>query len=98
MTLGRIACALTVVAVVCVLTVFFFHAIAGPYSVVHGPVTALLSVQAAARLRMTIMRAGVSALAVWISFSLRLVSWAAAWPAEHEANPLPEIGSQILRC
>jgi hypothetical protein len=49
----------TVVALLCVLTIFFFPAMQGPYSVVHGPVTALLSARAADGLRMTIVQAGL---------------------------------------
>ena len=61
MTPGRIACALAVFAALCVLAIFFFPSIDGPYSAVHGPVTALLSIRAAARLRV-IIRAGVKAM------------------------------------
>ena len=98
MTLGRIAYALVVVAVLCVLTVFFFHAIQGPYSVVHGPVTALLSIRAATGLRLAIMHAGLNVLTMWVSFSLLLVSWAAAWIAECEADSRLGSGNLILRC
>ncbi len=98
MTLGRIAYALAVVAVLCVLTVFFFHAIQGPYSVVHGPVTALLSIRAAAGLRLAIMRAGLNALTMWVSSSLILVSWASAWIAECEADCRSGSSNRILRC
>ena len=98
MTLGKIACALAVLAVLCVLTVFFFHAIEGPYSVVHGPVTALLSLRAATGLRIAIMHAGLSALAMWISFAPILASWAAVWIADTQADSLPGRTNQILRC
>jgi len=60
MTPGRIAAALAVLAVFCVLAIFFFPGMEGPYPAVHGPVTALLSLRAAARLRVLI-RAGVRA-------------------------------------
>jgi hypothetical protein len=61
MTPGRIACALAVFSALCVLAIFFLPSIDGPYPAVHGPVTALLSIRAAARLR-TIIRAGVKAM------------------------------------
>jgi hypothetical protein len=61
MTPGRIACALAVLAVFCVLAIFFIPGHDGPYPAVHGPVTALLSIRAAARLRV-IIRAGVRAV------------------------------------
>ncbi|HVN19550.1 MAG TPA: hypothetical protein VMU05_12275 [Dongiaceae bacterium] len=75
MTAGRIACALSVFAVVCVLVLFFCPVLDGPYSAVHGPVTALLSIRAAVRLR-CIIGAGVQAARSWfcrtlpVSFSL----------------------------
>jgi hypothetical protein len=54
---GRTECALAVLAAFCVLVVFFFPALQGPYPAVHGPVTALLSLRAA--LRLGIIRNGV---------------------------------------
>jgi len=48
---------LTALAVLCVTVVFFFPVIQGPYSAVHGPVTALQSALAAARLRISIVQA-----------------------------------------
>ena len=65
MTFGRIACTLAVFAALCVLAIFFFPSIDGPYSAIHGPVTALLSIRAAARLRL-ILRAGVRAMRNWL--------------------------------
>ena len=50
MTLGRVGCRFTVLAVLCVLTIFFFPATHGPYSAVHGPATALQAARAAAYL------------------------------------------------
>lgn len=60
MTSGRIGCAIAVAALLCVLTIFFFPAVQGPYSAVHGPVTALLALRAAASVRTAIMSAGSS--------------------------------------
>lgn len=60
MSPGRIACALAVVAVLSVLSIFFFPSLQGPYSVVHGPVSALLSLRAATMVRNAITRAGQS--------------------------------------
>lgn len=60
MSPGRIVCALAVMAVVSVLAIFFFPSMQGPYSVVHGPVTALLSLRAATMVRNAIARAGQS--------------------------------------
>lgn len=59
MTPARIIFAL--VSVLCILGLFFFPCVNGPYPAVHGPVTALLSVRFAARLR-AIIRTGLTAL------------------------------------
>lgn len=72
---SRIVCVLAVLAVLCVLMVFLVHAIEGPYSVVHGPVTALLSARASAGLRMTIMLAGLSVAHLWTGCTLALLAW-----------------------
>lgn len=75
MNWGRIAYLLAVLAVFCVLAVFFFHAIEGPYSAVHGPVTALLSARAAAGLRTAIVFAGSAIAQLWIGLFLQPISW-----------------------
>lgn len=49
-------------ALVCILTLFFFPAMSGPYSAIHGPVTTLQSVRSAARLRVAMILAGLSSL------------------------------------
>ena len=64
MTPGRIACVLAVLAAVCVLATFFFPGMEGPYPAVHGPVTALLSLRAATRLRGRIRDASESTYGV----------------------------------
>jgi len=69
MTSARIACSLAILAVLCVLFIFFFQALDGPYSAVHGPVTALLSLRAATQLRMGI-RAVMNAICICISCAL----------------------------
>lgn len=80
MTLGRFASVFALVSVLCVLTVFLFPALQGPYSAVHGPVTAFQSARAAAGVRTAIVRAGLKAIycfrrerlafapALWIPF------------------------------
>ncbi len=100
MTPGRIGCALAVLAVVCVLAIFFFPGMEGPYSAVHGPVTALLSIRAAARLRVLI-RAGVRGLSSWlvrIHVSMRSHSAIAIACAEFPSG-CPDVGElAVLRC
>jgi hypothetical protein len=98
MSPGRIVCALAVVAVVSVLSIFFFPSLQGPYSVVHGPVTALLSFRAATVLRNAIVRAGQSVrqscerMAAAPARSERAIS-AIEIPAE-----MTSAGGSILRC
>src|SRR5512143_3117217 len=48
---GRTGCELVVLITFCVLMIFFFPVMQGPYSVVHGPATAFQAARAAARLR-----------------------------------------------
>ncbi len=82
MTFNRIGTLLALLAVICVLAVFFVHAVQGPYSVVHGPVTALLSVRAAVGLRMAIVHAasnppqsGLTSPLVSLSFLAAAIVW-----------------------
>ncbi len=98
MTLGRIAYVIAVIALFCVLTVFFFHGIEGPYSVVHGPVTALLSLRAAAGLRMSMMQAGLNVTGIWVSFTILLVLWWAVWKCEFQSESSSDACNAILRC
>jgi len=100
MTPGRIACALAVLAVFCVLGIFFFPGAEGPYSAVHGPVTALLSIRAAARLRVLI-QARVAAMRSCLALScvamgsLSLMSYVSG----EFLSPSPDIGTlAVLRC
>ena len=100
MTFGRIACALTVFAALCVLAIFFFPGIDGPYSAIHGPVSALLSIRAAARLRL-IIQAGVKAMRSWLGHaylelvSLRLLTSPCV---EFSTQPLNAGSLAVLRC
>jgi len=95
MTPGRIGCELAILAVLCVLGIFFFPAIQGPYSVVHGPVTALLAARAAIRLRISIAQAALSSHSL-IS-PLAVLSRVALWNKESQSAAVPEF-SAILRC
>ena len=101
MTPGRVACGLALLAVFCVLGIFFFPVMNGPYSAVHGPVTALLSIRAAARLRMTIVRAGVTAIRGWfgrVGMAAATMWWAACHIAATEPDSLPAEFDTVLRC
>jgi hypothetical protein len=97
---GRIACALAVLAVLCVLALFFFPGMEGPYPAVHGPVTALLSIRAAARLRVLI-RAGVCAMRSHfgrICFAIGSLSLISNNYAESGSNGSPLGTLSVLRC
>ncbi len=94
---GRIGRELVMVAVVCILTIFLFPSIRGPYSVVNGPVTALQSARYALRLQASIVQAASSLVASNAISPLVVFSW----------MPLPNSGSRltaladrdtILRC
>lgn len=50
MSWGQLDNELTFITVVCILIMFFCPAIAGPYSAVHGPATALRAARGAAQL------------------------------------------------
>jgi len=74
MVTGQIRWGVVVLTVLCVASIFFFPATRGPYSVVHGPVTALQSAHAAAHLRIAIVQAGLNSfrnhripLLLWVS-------------------------------
>ena len=94
---GRIGRELVVVAVVCILTIFLFPSLRGPYSVVNGPVTALQSARYAHRLQASIAHAASSLLVTNTTSPLVILSW----------MPLPDSGfgltvltgrDTILRC
>lgn len=101
MPADRIDGALTVVAVLCVLTIFFFPAMEGPYCAVHGPVTALLSIRASATLRMRIVRSGLTVLRDRIHRAYQaqaLLVPSPVWFTEFLGDDLAASGNSILRC
>lgn len=93
---GRIGCELAVVAVLCVLTIFLFPSMQGPYSVVHGPATALLAARAAARLRISVVRSALNSLGKCLISPLAILPWCHLKP-QFISLSLPELAS-ILRC
>jgi hypothetical protein len=100
MPADRVEGALAVVAVLCVLTIFFFPGVQGPYCVVHGPVTALLSIRASATLRMRIVRSGLTALRDRLNRAYQaqaLIAPALVSSTEPPMDDLAACGS-ILRC
>jgi len=97
---GRSAYALAVLGLVCVLSIFFFPGVTGPYSVVHGPVTALLSMRMASRMRMAIARAGLNVLrnGRFLAASALAMLWIAVPGLESPALSLSARCSAVLRC
>ena len=101
MAVDRIEGALAVVAVLCVLMIFFFPAMEGPYCAVHGPVTALLSIRASATLRMRMVRSGLTAMRDRLhrAYQARaLVVPSLLRSTESPLDDLAACGSSILRC
>jgi hypothetical protein len=94
---GRIGSELAVMAVLCVLVIFLFPAMQGPYSVVHGPVTALLAARAAVRLRIAIVQGALNSVGNCLVSPLVVLSWMSLSPAEFQSISLPEYNT-ILRC
>ena len=93
----RIDCGLAILVLLCVLALFLFPAMQGPYSAVHGPVTALQSARSAARLRVSIVR---SALHVLRDSSISLlVVWSWRTLSHSEIRPFASRdSSSVLRC
>src|SRR5437588_3708801 len=98
---GRIEGAFSVLALLCVLSIFLFPTMHGPYSVVHGPVSALLSMRAAPRLRLGIVGAGLSAIRGSLNFG-RMACPSTTWNDFHlswfDLNSLAAGCRSILRC
>ena len=97
MILGRGGCELVALAVLGVLTIFLFPAIQGPYSVVHGPATALQAFRAAARLQAAIVQGARRSLNKWLISLLVVLSWMSLPEAGFQSVTLPEYNT-ILRC
>lgn len=98
MDLSRIVSALALIAAICVLTIFFFPAMQGPYPAVHGPVTALLAARAAAGLRMAIavrvLRDRMSRVRVTLTRSI----WTVVPFSEFQVHSLSGMSGTVLRC
>jgi hypothetical protein len=85
---GRIGSELAVMAVFCILMIFLFPAMQGPYSVVNGPVTALLAARAAVRLRIAIAQAALNSVGNYLVSSLVVLSWMCL-PGSQKSNLSP---------
>lgn len=88
-------------AVLSILGIFFFPVLQGPYSAVHGPATALLSIRAAARLRLMIVRSGLAAVRDSLcraAMTLIALSWSALSSTLCTLHSLPSELCPVLRC
>jgi hypothetical protein len=96
-TLGRVAMTIAVIALVSVMAVFFFPAVQGPYSAVHGPVTVFHGARAAAGLRMNVVRAGLNLFRGHCGSTRVLLPWTPDWKAEFRTLLFGGCNS-LLRC
>jgi hypothetical protein len=96
MKFGRIGCEMAVVAVVCVLTIFLFPAMGGPYSVVHGPATAFQAARSALRVQIAIVQAALSSRRD-SPIPPALLSWMSLPTSESESVVVTDHDG-ILRC
>ncbi|MGA7291172.1 MAG: hypothetical protein WBW85_01320 [Terriglobales bacterium] len=94
---GRIGCELALLAVLCVLTIFLFPALQGPYTVVHGPVTALIASRAARRFRVSIVHSARSSVGNYLLSPLRVFPWISLASTQSRSFTLPD-STSILRC
>ncbi len=99
MVSGRIGCerAVVAVAVLCVLVIFFFPSIQGPYSVVHGPATALQAARASARLLTAIVQGAFTSQANCLISPLVVLFWISLSGADFHSATVPECHT-ILNC
>ena len=94
---GRIGCELAVLTILCVLMIFFFPLMQGPYSAVHGAATALEAARAAARLRIVIVQGALNSLGNFLISPLVILSWMLHSQVEFRSVSLPEYNT-ILHC
>lgn len=94
---SRGGCELAVLAVLGVLTIFLFPAMQGPYSVVHGPATALQAARAAASLQAAIVLGARRSLNNCLISPIVVLSWMSFPEGGSQAVTLPECNT-ILRC
>jgi hypothetical protein len=89
----HVAFVFAVASIVCVLAVFFFPAVQGPYSAVHGPVTVMHAARAAAGVRLAVVRAGLTAYRSHGSAALAVLHWTIG----PNVDPRPGIVLSVFR-
>jgi hypothetical protein len=95
----RLALWLAIVSAVCVLAVFFFPSVQGPYSAVNGPVTAMHAARAAAGVRMAVERAGMTVVHTNRDGSIvALLHWNSVANVDLRLNSVLSAVEPSLRC
>jgi hypothetical protein len=87
-----------VASVVCVLAVFFFPAVQGPYSAVHGPVTVMHAARAAAGVRLAVVRAGLTAHHSYGSAASVVLHWTIGPNVDPRSGIVLSVFRTPLRC
>jgi hypothetical protein len=95
--LGRIGSELAVLSVISIIVIFLFSGMHGPYSVVHGPMTAFRAARAATRLRIAMLQASINIVNNGQICLLVPAFWAAFSRERFCPANRPECAS-ILRC
>jgi hypothetical protein len=84
------------VAILCTFALFLFPAVQGPYSAVHGPVTALLSLKAKVFLCLALLLAAMHLLTRFVAVchpALRIQLDGLVFPASFDSDH-----AAVLRC
>jgi hypothetical protein len=95
---GRpIGYATAVLASLSVFAIFLFPGVQGPYSVVHGPATALQAARAASRLRIATAQSPLNSQATGLISPPIALSWMSLSDPKFQSVFSAEVGS-VLRC
>jgi len=86
---------LTILAMLCVVSIFLFPATAGPYSAVHGPVSTLLSLRARMRLRWAMALAALNLVLVHLPLT---TDWMGSGAPSQFASFRSLQSDSVLRC
>jgi hypothetical protein len=89
-------CELAVLAMISIICIFLFPVAQGPYSAIHGPVTALQAIRSAARVKLSMIAAALSRLNSPRGFLTR-VRYNSLQISDSEILQAGQLGA-ILRC
>jgi hypothetical protein len=90
-------CRLVLLTSVCVLSIFFFPAGQGPYPAVHGPITALQSLQNSSQLLFSFLLAGCLVCASFAASTADIV-WRVLVKRGIAGPATPAESSPVMRC